>query len=116
MSRRTFFPVSTGVTATIIVAAPAAAIALPDVEVDAGLTLDRDHVTPLSYDRSATVTLSALSAGNVPVERVSPDQWYFWTTAWQREEARAMQEYAAGQFHDFDSVEDLLSWLDSDDA
>jgi hypothetical protein len=39
------------------------------------------------------------------------DQSYYWTDAWQREEATALEELARGEFVEFVSVADALAWL-----
>lgn len=43
---------------------------------------------------------------------VPADQAWFWTERWQRMEAEADADIAAGQVAQFDSVDDLLADLD----
>jgi hypothetical protein len=40
-----------------------------------------------------------------------PEQWYYWTSEWQRSEQVAIAELVAGDFVEFDSADDLLAWL-----
>jgi len=41
----------------------------------------------------------------------SGDQWYYWTPAWQREEARAVTELRSGQYVEFNDAESAIAWL-----
>jgi len=44
-------------------------------------------------------------------EVVPPSQTYFWTPAWQSQEAEATADLAAGNFREFSSPEDVVAWL-----
>ncbi len=47
-----------------------------------------------------------------PVKMIDPDQAYFWTPEWQKEEAEADRDIAEGNVSGpFDSVEDALRSL-----
>ena len=56
--------------------------------------------------------------GRVVVTRlqtVPPDQAWFWTERWQKMEREAQADIDAGRVHQFDNVEDMISWLDEKD-
>lgn len=58
-----------------------------------------------------------LGGATVTASSIAPmPQGYYWTDAWQREEARALKEYAEGDFLEFSDVNDLLAWLDEPEA
>ena len=40
-----------------------------------------------------------------------PSQWWFWTPEWQAGERRVDEELAAGQYEEFDTMEDFLAEL-----
>lgn len=42
-------------------------------------------------------------------------QLYYWTYAWQKNEAAARADIAAGDLVSFENADDVLAWLDSDD-
>lgn len=45
-----------------------------------------------------------------------PEQWWFWTEAWQAGERRADEDLAAGRFRRFHSDEAFLQSLGADEA
>ncbi len=47
---------------------------------------------------------------------IDPAQSWFWTERWQRMEREANEDFAAGRFATFDTVESFLADLDSDRA
>jgi AbrB family looped-hinge helix DNA binding protein len=47
--------------------------------------------------------------------KVPRDQAWFWTPEWQEREREADQDLAAGHYHDFDTIEDLLKDLHGED-
>lgn len=57
-----------------------------------------------------TISLSFASTGT-PMAITDPEQWYYWTSEWQRSEQVAIAELVAGDFVEFDSADDLLAWL-----
>ena len=46
--------------------------------------------------------------------KIPRDQTWFWTPEWQEKEKEADLELASGQYEDFDSMEDLLKDLHSE--
>lgn len=55
-----------------------------------------------------------LALFEIDAER-DPDQAYFWSQQWQNGEQEADQDIAAGRVKTFDTMDDLLSDLMSDD-
>jgi AbrB family looped-hinge helix DNA binding protein len=56
--------------------------------------------------------------GKVVVTRlqtIPPDQAWFWSERWQKMEHEAQADIEAGRVQQFDNVEDLISWLDTED-
>ena len=51
----------------------------------------------------------------VPQVMVDRSQAYFWTERWQAGEREAEANLQSGHYQDFDSIEDLLADLESDD-
>lgn len=53
----------------------------------------------------------------VPVKttKVPRDQAWFWTPEWQKKEKEVDDNLAAGQYRDFDSLEDFLKDMDGED-
>jgi AbrB family looped-hinge helix DNA binding protein len=49
------------------------------------------------------------------LQTIPPDQAWFWTERWQRMEREAQADIDAGRVHQFDNVEDMISWLDNKD-
>jgi len=49
----------------------------------------------------------------IPIKtiKVPRDQAWFWTPEWQAAEKEADQDLAAGRYHEFDKLEDLLKDL-----
>lgn len=45
---------------------------------------------------------------------IDPDQAWFWTKRWQQMEREADEDFAAGRYKDFDSVEALIADLEGD--
>lgn len=45
-----------------------------------------------------------------------PDQGWFWTDEWQRKEREADEAYTAGRFKQFDTIDEFLADLDSDES
>jgi hypothetical protein len=55
-------------------------------------------------------------SGAIPSpEQRDPDQAWYWTDAWQRKEREAEEDLAAGRYKTFDTMEEFLADLDSDD-
>ncbi len=55
--------------------------------------------------------------GRVLVERVQivpPDQAWFWRRRWQQMEQEAQADIEAGRTERFDTVDDMLAWLEDD--
>ena len=50
-----------------------------------------------------------------PQATVDASQRWFWSERWQRMEREADEDVAAGRFKVFDSADDFLAHLDSDD-
>jgi AbrB family looped-hinge helix DNA binding protein len=64
----------------------------------------------LDMEETGTVRL-------VPVKtiKVRRDQEWFWTLEWQKKEKEADDDLTAGRFRDFESLEDLLKDMPSED-
>jgi hypothetical protein len=61
------------------------------------------------------MTPIGMNPGQRPPFFVSRDELFFWTREWQRGERESAQAREAGELRVFDSVQDALSWLHSDD-
>ena len=70
------------------------------------------RVTVTAQQR-ATVSIPKPSRGNAAGKIVSipESQLYYWTTAWQRDEAEARAELDAGQGVRFEDSTEALRWL-----
>ena len=44
-----------------------------------------------------------------------PDQSYYWTPEWQEAEKEARDELAAGKGRTFNTLEEAIEWLESED-
>ena len=70
----------------------------------------------MSGPRSTYVRRDAtLSVEGGLVASVPRDQLYYWTSAWQENERAALRELADGECREFDSGDDAIRWLLSDD-
>ncbi len=65
---------------------------------------ERGYETPADYVR-------ALIGSDVETH----DQAYFWTDEWQAAERKVDEEIAAGQYQDFETLDEFLDDLMSDD-
>ena len=45
---------------------------------------------------------------------IGPSQAWFWSAEWQAKEREVDENLAAGRYRDFDDVEDLIRYLNSD--
>jgi hypothetical protein len=50
-----------------------------------------------------------------PLFMIDPAQAWYWTAEWQEKEREVDEHLAAGRYRDFDDIEDLIRYLDSDD-
>jgi hypothetical protein len=46
------------------------------------------------------------------MNRRDPSQWWFWTPEWQADERQVDAELAAGQYEEFDNMDDFLASLE----
>jgi len=49
------------------------------------------------------------------VQTIPPDQAWFWTERWQKLEQEVQEEIESGEVRQFDSVDEALEHLDSED-
>lgn len=52
----------------------------------------------------------------VPTIQVPEDQAWFWTEEWQKDEKEADEDIKAGRVKSFENVDEVLHWLESDEA
>lgn len=45
---------------------------------------------------------------------IDPAQAWYWSAEWQSKEREADEDLAAGRYRDFDDIEDLIRYLNSD--
>ncbi len=73
----------------------------------------------LSVEEGDDLAFYVNESGKVMVDRlqtIPPDQAWFWTERWQKMEREAQADIDAGRVQQFDDVEDMIAWLDKDDA
>lgn len=46
---------------------------------------------------------------------IPPDEEWYWTQSWQAGEMETLASLAMGNGREFESAEDLIAWLESDD-
>lgn len=72
---------------------------------------DRDSTRhSITYSSATAVTVS-----NGPVLLIPRDQLYYWSRAWQLQEAEAEAEIRAGKARHFESANEAIAWLLSGD-
>jgi len=84
-------------------------------------TLPRKSGTSISLRESVAQELAGLRPGQLRkvrdfirflrlgplVNKIDPDQAYFWTPEWQEKERAAAADIAAGRVHEYDTVDEL---------
>jgi antitoxin MazE len=50
-----------------------------------------------------------------PMIRIPKNQAWYWTEGWQKAERKADEDWAAGRYKEYDSVDDLLADLGEDE-
>ena len=65
--------------------------------------------------RAALMTGQATTNHAGTVVEAPASQLYYWSRAWQANERIAAAELACGEGVEFDSTDEALRWLDSDD-
>lgn len=71
--------------------------------------------TSLNVTSEATAYVAHAARRDAPLF-VPHDQAYYWTMAWQRDEAEALREIAEGQARRFSSGAAAAAWLLADDG
>ena len=64
------------------------------------------------------LAFSVNEQGQVVIDRldvIPPDQAWFWTERWQKMEREVEADIAAGRVESFDSVDDLIAYLEGPD-
>ena len=59
-----------------------------------------------------TVHLEADRIVLVPKKLIDKSQAYFWTDDWQEAEKEAVNDLAEGRVQSYDTVDDLVAWLE----
>ena len=59
-----------------------------------------------------TVHLEADRIMLVPKKLIGKSQAYFWTDDWQEAEKEAVNDLAEGRVQSYDTVDDLVAWLE----
>ena len=97
------------------------------LDTDIPIRIDRDHqrlrlIIDVPADQQASVNqaIDQLQAAQRPVGGLiveslltAVEQAYFWTPDWQAKEQAADADLAAGRYQRFDSMDDLLGFLDA---
>lgn len=50
-----------------------------------------------------------------PLFEIDPSQAWYWTSYWQAKEAKAGDDLASGRLKRFETVEEFIAFLDSDE-
>ncbi|TAJ49657.1 MAG: hypothetical protein EPO52_01475 [Herbiconiux sp.] len=80
--------------------------------VDDDIRPDR-ILTEGAFIFSVSMPRETVQVGNASADST---QAYYWSEAWQTEEARSMAEHASGDYVRFDNVDDALAWLNEPEA
>ena len=82
------------------------------------ITLPGEIRELLDLKEGDDLAFSVDEQGRVVVNRldvIPPDQAWFWTERWQKMEREVEEDIAAGRIKSFDSVDDLIAYLEGPD-
>lgn len=90
---------------------------LVELRTKSQITLPADIVKKLNLKPGDKIEVEAIDNKIVlkPVIVIPKEQAYFWTKEWQLGELEATKQIGDGRIKKFDSVEDLMADLQSDD-
>lgn len=82
------------------------------------ITLPGEIRKLLNLNEGDDLAFSVNEQGQVVINRldvIPPDQAWFWTERWQKMEREVEADIAAGRVESFDSVDDLIAYLEGPD-
>jgi AbrB family looped-hinge helix DNA binding protein len=82
------------------------------------ITLPGEIRKLLNLNEGDDLAFSVNEQGQVVINRldvIPPDQAWFWTERWQKMEREVEEDIAAGRIKSFDSVDDLIAYLEGPD-
>lgn len=99
-------------TAAIVAITPAVGYARDvDVETAAHGDVPVGYTPDTELQPGGTMRITIGASGGTPFTEASSDQWYYWTSAWQDNEKKALKELQEHNYVEFDNVDDALAWL-----
>lgn len=70
-----------------------------------------------SYERGVSISAESFALHTkivfLPSPQLNNDQSWYWTSEWQRMETEADEDLRTGQYRDFDSIDEMIDFLDS---